>query len=72
MRKIAFLPAAFDDYSGWAAEDKKIYARIGKLIKEIDRTPFSCKEQEQMKPTLQKQPSDGRLLAVIAIALLAI
>jgi toxin YoeB len=41
MRKIAFLPRAFEDFNGWTAEDKKIYARIVKLIKDINRSPFS-------------------------------
>ena len=40
MRRIAFLPAAFDDFSGWAAENKRIHARIVKLIKDIERDPF--------------------------------
>lgn len=41
MRKIAFLPQAFADFTDWANEDRKIYTRIGRLIVEIDRTPFS-------------------------------
>ena len=41
MRRIAFLPAAFDDFNRWATEDKKIRIRIVKLIKDIDRSPFS-------------------------------
>lgn len=40
MRRVAFLPAAFDDLSQWATEDRKVYARIVKLIKDIDRDPF--------------------------------
>jgi toxin YoeB len=40
-RKIAFLPMAFDDFTWWATEDKKIHVRIVKLIKDIDRSPFS-------------------------------
>lgn len=34
------MPAAFDDLSRWATEDRKVYARIVKLIKDIDRDPF--------------------------------
>ena len=41
MRKIAFLPAGFDDFNGWGTEDRKVYARIVKLIKDIDRDPYS-------------------------------
>jgi len=40
VRRVAFLPAAFDDLSQWATEDRKVYARIVKLIKDIDRDPF--------------------------------
>jgi toxin YoeB len=41
MRRIAFLPTAFDDFNWWATEGKKIHARIVRLIKDIDRSPFS-------------------------------
>jgi toxin YoeB len=40
VRRVAFLPAAFDDLIQWATEDRKVYARIVKLIKDIDRDPF--------------------------------
>lgn len=40
MRRVAFLPTAFDDFTAWAITDKKIYARIVKLIKDIERHPF--------------------------------
>ena len=40
MRRVAFLPTAFDDFNSWATTDKKIYARIVKLIKDIERHPF--------------------------------
>jgi toxin YoeB len=41
MRKTAFLPRAFSEFSNWATEDKKIYAKIVTLIKDIDRNPFA-------------------------------
>ncbi len=41
MRKTAFLPRAFSEFSDWATEDKKIYAKIVTLIKDIDRNPFA-------------------------------
>ncbi len=41
MRKISFLPKAFDDFVKWANEDRKIYAKIVELIKDIQRNPFS-------------------------------
>jgi toxin YoeB len=41
MRKVAFLPQAFDEFNVWAKENKKIYAKIVALIKDIQRDPFS-------------------------------
>jgi toxin YoeB len=41
MRKIAFLTRSFDEFNQWATEDKKIYAKIVTLIKDIQRNPFS-------------------------------
>ncbi|GBF78939.1 Txe/YoeB family addiction module toxin [Aphanothece sacrum] len=41
MRKIAFLARGFDEFNKWAVEDKKIYAKILTLIKDIQRDPFS-------------------------------
>ena len=41
MTRIAFLPAAFDDFNWWVKADKKIHIRIVKLIKDIARNPFS-------------------------------
>jgi len=41
MKRItSFQNNAFDDYSEWAITDKKIFNKIVKLIKEIQRTPF--------------------------------
>ena len=40
MRRIAFLPAAFDDFSRWATSNEKVHARIVKLIKDVERDPF--------------------------------
>lgn len=41
MRRISFLPRAFDDFVLWASEDKKIHAKIVQLINDIQRTSFS-------------------------------
>ncbi|MFM7439379.1 MAG: Txe/YoeB family addiction module toxin [Snowella sp.] len=41
MRKIAFLSRSFDEFNQWATEDKKVYAKIVTLIKDIERDPFS-------------------------------
>jgi len=41
MRKIAFLPDAFDDFGYWAKDNAKTYARIVALIKDIERNPFA-------------------------------
>jgi Txe/YoeB family toxin of Txe-Axe toxin-antitoxin module len=40
MKDIQFIADAFDEYSGWASNDKKIFNKIRKMIKEIRRTPF--------------------------------
>ena len=40
MRKVAFLTRSFDEFNQWAIEDKKIYAKIVNLIKDIQRDPF--------------------------------
>lgn len=37
---IAFDPEAFQDFQNWATEDKKIFKKIGELIKDATRTPF--------------------------------
>lgn len=37
---ISFDSAAFKDFQSWAIEDKKIFQRIGELIKDISRDPF--------------------------------
>jgi toxin YoeB len=38
---IAFDPEAFEDFQAWAVEDKKVFARIGSLIKDIMRSPLA-------------------------------
>ncbi|MGK7932625.1 MAG: Txe/YoeB family addiction module toxin [Microcystaceae cyanobacterium] len=41
MKKVAFLPQAFDEFNLWTRENKKIHTKIVKLIKDIQRDPFS-------------------------------
>ncbi len=41
MRKVAFLTRSFDEFNQWAINDKKIYAKIVNLIKDIQQNPFS-------------------------------
>jgi len=41
MRRVAFLPEAFEDFNRWAVEDKKTYSKVVDLIKDTLRTPFS-------------------------------
>ena len=38
---ILFHQSALADYQQWAVDDKKIFSKIGSLIKEISRTPFT-------------------------------
>ena len=39
-RKIIFEGQAFQDFTEWAAVDRKLYQRISDLIKDICRQPF--------------------------------
>jgi len=41
MRKVAFLPRAFSEFSNWVSEAPKIYLKLVSMIKDIDRDPFS-------------------------------
>jgi toxin YoeB len=38
--KITFSKNAWDDYTSWQKDDKKILVKINSLIKDIQRTPF--------------------------------
>ena len=38
--RIAFAPSAFEDFQEWATTDKKTFAKIGTLIRDIARSPF--------------------------------
>ena len=40
MKQIAFEEKAFEDFTNWATQDKKLYTKIIALIKDIKRTPF--------------------------------
>ena len=54
MRRIGFVPAAFEDFTEWSEGDKKLYARIVELIKDIQRDPFSgLGKPEPLKHELQ-------------------
>jgi toxin YoeB len=39
--KITFADAAWEDYLYWQQNDRKMLDRINKLIKEVQREPFS-------------------------------
>lgn len=41
MRRVVFLPKAFEGFTSWATEDKQLYRKIIALIKDIQHTPFS-------------------------------
>ena len=40
MKQVAFEEKAFEDFTNWATQDKKLYTKIIALIKDIKRTPF--------------------------------
>ena len=41
--KIIFSKNAWEDYTSWLAQDRKILRKINDLIKDIQRTPFTGK-----------------------------
>ena len=41
MKRVIFEGKAFDDFTAWATQDKKLYAKITRLIKDIQRSPFT-------------------------------
>ena len=40
MRRIAFHPEAFEQFTAWAREDPTLFERITRLITETARDPF--------------------------------
>lgn len=40
MRTIAFHQEAFEQYSDWTKEDKKLFKRLRRLISETAKNPF--------------------------------
>ncbi len=40
MRKFLFTPIAFEQYNDWQTENKQVFAKLKKLIKETAKTPF--------------------------------
>ncbi|MDP2902260.1 MAG: Txe/YoeB family addiction module toxin [Methylovulum sp.] len=51
---IAFDQCAFEDFAGWASEDKKLYKRLVSLIKETARNPYTgLGKPEALKHELQ-------------------
>ena len=41
--RIVFSKIAWEDYTSWLHEDKKILRKINELIKDIQRTPYTGK-----------------------------
>ena len=41
--KITFSKNAWDDYTSWLNEDRKVLKKINELIRDIQRTPFEGK-----------------------------
>lgn len=53
-RKVIFEPGAFEDFTSWAQEDKKLYRKIVTLLEDIDRSPFAgLGKPEPLKYELQ-------------------
>jgi toxin YoeB len=54
MRKIAFLPSAFEDMKRWSTIEPKIYKKIKTLLKDMADDPFSkLDESEPLKHDLK-------------------
>jgi toxin YoeB len=47
--KITFSKYAWEDYTSWQKEDKKIVKKINELIKDIQRTPLKDWETRTIK-----------------------
>ena len=41
MRRVIFESGAFEDFTAWAVQDKKLHGRIVEIIRDIDRSPFT-------------------------------
>jgi len=41
MRRVVFESGAFDDFTDWSVKNKKLFARIVRLIRDIRRSPFT-------------------------------
>ncbi len=54
MRRVVFEAKAFDDFTNWSTQDKKIYRKIIQLIKDVQRNPFEgLGKPEPLKHELQ-------------------
>ncbi len=40
MRDYLFTPFAFEQYNDWQTENRQIFAKLRKLVKETAKTPF--------------------------------
>ena len=40
MRDLLFTPIAFEQYNDWQLENKQVFNKLKKLIKETAKTPF--------------------------------
>ena len=40
LKFVTFHEQALNDYCDWALENKKIFSKINKMIRQIQRTPF--------------------------------
>jgi toxin YoeB len=53
LRKIVFHPQGWEDFTYWALAEKKMLARLLRLIEEARRTPFEgTGKPEPLRPNL--------------------
>ncbi len=54
LRNIQFEPDAFNEFIGWASENKSVFFKIADLIEEVRRNPFVGKgKPEPLKHQLK-------------------
>jgi toxin YoeB len=42
MRDFLFTPIAFEQYNEWQIENKQVFNKLKKIIKEVAKTPFEA------------------------------
>lgn len=66
MRVIAFHQDAFEQYSDWAKDDKKLFKRLRRLISETAKNPFDgIGKPEPLKENLKGFWSRRKIVNIV-------